>query len=117
MPSRYDAVAIALHWLIAVLLLGNIALGLYFTNSPAAEAGVSLLPPLHKSIGLTVLLLSVARLGWRLVHPAPPPLPPFPLLAQAVHWVFYFLLIAVPLAGWALVSVSPRGIPTEFFGL
>jgi cytochrome b561 len=110
-------VAIILHWLITVLVLANIALGLAFTNSPAAEQGVSPLPPLHKSIGLTVLLLSVLRLIWRLTHRPPPPLQPFPLLARAVHWAFYLLLIAVPLAGWALVSVSPRGIPTEYFGL
>jgi cytochrome b561 len=114
---RYDVGAIVLHWLIAVLVLTNIALGLYFTNSAAAEAGISLLPPLHKSIGLSVLLLSIARLIWRLTHRAPPPLPPFPRLAQAVHAVFYLLLIAVPLAGWALVSVSPRNIPTVYFGL
>lgn len=117
MPSRYGVVAIVLHWLIAVLVLTNIALGLYFTNSAAAEAGTSMLPPLHKSIGLTVLLLSLVRLGWRLGHAAPPPLQPFPFLARAVHWIFYVLLIAVPLAGWALVSVSPRNIPTKFFGL
>jgi cytochrome b561 len=116
-PARYDRVAIVLHWLIAALVVTNIALGLYFTNSAAAEAGISVLPPLHKSIGLTVLLLSIARLAWRLGHPAPPPLPPFPLVARLVHWAFYILLIAVPLAGWALVSVSPRNIPTVYFGL
>ena len=116
-PARYGTVAIVLHWLIAVLVLANIALGMAFTNSPAAEQGISLLPPLHKSIGLTVLLLSVVRLGWRVTHAAPPPLRPFPFLARAVHWIFYILLIAVPLAGWALVSVSPRGIPTSYFGL
>jgi cytochrome b561 len=115
--QRYDMVATLLHWLIAILVLANIALGLYFTNSPAAEAGVSALPPLHKSIGLTVLLLSLLRLGWRLGHAAPAPLQPFALLARLVHWLFYFLLIAVPLAGWALVSVSPRNITTVYFGL
>lgn len=116
-PARYGIVAVVLHWLIAGLVLANIALGLYFTNSAAAEAGVSVLPPLHKSIGLSILVLSVLRLAWRLGHPAPPPLQPLPWLATLVHWVFYVLLIAVPLAGWALVSVSPRNIPTVYFHL
>src|SRR5581483_5095270 len=64
-----------------------------------------------------VLMLSLLRLIWRLTHRPPPPLQPFPLLARTVHWAFYLLLIAVPLAGWALVSASPRSIPTRYFGL
>ena len=116
-PARYGQVAIFLHWLIAGLVLANIALGLTFANSPAAESGVSALPQWHKSIGLTVLMLSLARLGWRLGHPAPPLLGPFSGLARAVHILFYILLIATPLAGWALVSVSPRNIVTVYFHL
>ena len=111
MPSRYGTVAIILHWLIAVLVLANIWLGLAFTNTSAAEQGISPLPQLHKSIGLTVLVLSLARLLWRLANRAPAPLPPFSFLARLVHWIFYFLLIAVPLAGWALVWKYMRSAP------
>ncbi len=103
--------------MIAALVLANIALGLTFANSAAAESGVSALPPLHKSIGLTVLVLSVLRLGWRLTHAAPPLRGPFSSLARVTHILFYVLLIATPLAGWALVSVSPRGITTVYFHL
>ena len=115
--ARYGRVAIVLHWVIAALVLTNIALGLIFANSAAAESGISPLPPLHKSIGLTVLVLSVLRLGWRLTHAAPPLHGPFSRIARATHILFYVLLIATPLAGWALVSVSPRGIPTVYFHL
>lgn len=115
--ERYDNVAIALHWLIAVLVLTNIVLGLLFTNSPAAEAGTSSLPQWHKSVGLTVLLLSLIRLGWRIFHSAPPLEGPYAGLARTVHYVFYVLLIAIPLAGWSVVSISPRSIPTRYFFL
>lgn len=114
---RYGTVAIVLHWLIAGLVLTNIALGLSFANTPEAQSGVSALPQWHKSIGLTVLLLSLARLGWRLSHNAPALTGPFSALARAVHILFYVLLIATPLAGWALVSVSPRNITTIYFHL
>lgn len=115
--ERYGTIAILLHWVIAGLVLANIAIGLAFANSKAAEAGVSSLTQLHKSIGLSVLLLSVARLAWRFTYRAPPSPQPYALLARAVHLLFYILLIAIPLAGWALVSVSPRNIPTHYFGL
>ena len=70
--DRYSAVAIALHWLIAALTLTNIGLAWYFDDL----TGLARVAPtqLHKSIGITVLLLSLLRLGWRLVS-RPPPLP------------------------------------------
>jgi cytochrome b561 len=68
-----------------------------------------------------VLSLSVLRLLWRLVNPVPPlPAglsPTLAFAAHATHWLFYFLIIAIPLAGWAMVSSSPIGLPTMYFGL
>ncbi len=74
----------------------------------------------HKSLGITVLALSVFRLIWRLLNP-PPALPgnlkPYErLLAKATHWLFYFLIIAMPLSGWLMVSAS-RKYPTVYFWL
>lgn len=71
---------------------------------------------LHKSVGITVLLLSVVRLAWRLVNPAPP-LPTGMkgwerFAAHATHGFFYLMMIGMPLTGWAVVSVSPWNIPT-----
>ena len=74
---------------------------------------------LHKSIGITILLLSLIRLGWRLTNP-PPPEPPTlapweRMLSQVVHWGFYFVMIAMPLTGWLMVSASKTAIPTVLF--
>jgi cytochrome b561 len=75
----------------------------------------------HKSIGLTVLVLSVLRLVWRLMHTAPPlPADLNPLLkfaGRVTHVALYFLIIALPLTGWGMVSASALGVPTHYFGL
>lgn len=115
--SRYSSVAITLHWLIAGLILLNFALAWQFGSTK----GLALfrLIQLHKSVGICVLLLSLARLGWRLFH-RPPPLPASmnPLMkaaAHAVHWGLYGYMILAPLTGWLFVSVSPKSIPTRLF--
>jgi cytochrome b561 len=118
---RYGSVAMTLHWLIAALVLVNLGLGLYMADLPKTDASRFMLFQLHKSVGLTVLVLSVLRLVWRLVNPVPP-IPrgvnPFLRLGGHVsHFLFYFLIIAIPLAGWAMVSSSPIGLPTPYFGL
>lgn len=119
---RYGAVAMTLHWLIAASIIFNLCLGLYvadiLTDQDPERFG---LIQFHKSIGLTVLVLSLARLGWRLVNPIPPLpdtlTPALKVLARGTHYLLYFLMIAIPLAGWALVSSSPLGLPTPYFGL
>ncbi len=107
--DRYGAVAITLHWLIAALILGNIALAWYFNTLTGLERTEP--TQWHKSIGITVLLLSLLRLGWRIIAPAPP-LPADvkgweKFVAQAVHVLFYVFMLGMPLTGWALVSSSP----------
>jgi cytochrome b561 len=119
--TRYGTAAMTLHWLIAALIVANICIGLYFGELPRADANLFFLVQTHKSIGLTVLVLSLIRLGWRLVNPVPP-LPagmsaPLRFLAHATHFLLYFLIIAIPLSGWALVSSSALGLPTIYFGL
>jgi len=108
---RYGAVSILLHWLIALLIVIQIGLGWYFNNfvpdhSPQQDSLVTL----HVSIGLTILLLVLVRIAVRLTHPAPP-LPPMPVwelvLARATHGLFYVLMLALPLTGWAIVSTRP----------
>lgn len=120
-PARYAGVAIALHWLIAILLLGNIGLAWYFNTL----TGLDRVEPtqLHKSIGITVLLLSVLRLAWRLAV-KPPPLPAGTpawegLAAGTVHTLFYVIMLGMPLTGWAMVSASPliHAFPIRLYGL
>lgn len=119
---RYGAVAMTLHWLIAAAIVFNICLGLYVANvqtdqDPSHFAFIQF----HKSVGLSILVLSLLRLAWRLINPVPPLpatlTPGLKVLARGTHYLLYFLIIAIPLAGWALVSSSPLGLPTPYFGL
>jgi cytochrome b561 len=117
---RYGAVSIALHWIIAALILTQLGLGWYMNevlpdHSPAQDQ----VQDIHVTVGLTLLLLVLVRIGNRLVHPAPP-LPPEMAaweryLSKAVHWLFYALMLVLPLTGWALVSIRHEDIP--FWGL
>ena len=114
--ERYDRVAIWLHWSIALLILANGPLG-YFGEA-IEELGWNPVP-LHKSLGLTVLALSLLRLAWRLMH-RPPALPASVSLWRArlawfTHACLYVLMIAVPLTGW--LRVSSGKYPLTWFGL
>ncbi|MGN7928710.1 YceI family protein [Sphingopyxis sp. 22461] len=116
--QRYSYTAITLHWLIALLLAFQIALGwaLEGNNSPELFARYQL----HKSIGITILLLSLARLAARLFTPRPPA-SDGPVwtraLASTVHWLFYLVMILGPLTGWLLVSTARVQVPTLLYGL
>lgn len=117
---RYGDVSIALHWAIAILILVQIVLGLWFSEFAAQRDPMrAVVIGIHKSIGLTVLVLSLVRLGVRLTHPAPPLPSHVPgwqrLLARATQVLFYVLIIALPLSGWLLVSTGPR--PLIWFGV
>lgn len=101
-PWRYTRVAAALHWSIAVLIGANIVLGL--TAESLADDWVRPAIDLHKSIGLTVLLLVLLRILWRLGSPPPPMPAAYPRVeraaAHAVHAALYGLMLALPLSGW-----------------
>ncbi len=119
--KRYSSVAVALHWAIALLILTQIAGGLYMHNLPNSAAIKFDLYQLHKSFGLSIFGLTIIRLGWRLAH-KPPALPgAMPgwqkLIARLTHWAFYALMLITPLAGLAIVSVSPLNVTTFWFGL
>lgn len=118
---RYGSVAMTFHWVIALLVIANICFGLYMGDLPRTDPNKFMIVQLHKSIGLTVLVLSLARLGWRLMNTIPPlPLGMNPLLrlaARASHYLFYFLIIFIPLSGYVMVSASPLGNGTQYFGL
>lgn len=121
---RYTTVAIILHWVIAVAIIGLLASGLWMSsaiNDPASKAFAFAVFQWHKALGLTVLVLSLARLAWRIGHNAPA-LPGHMtqaerMAAAGTHVLFYGLMIGMPLVGWAMVSASPIGLPTLYFGL
>ena len=103
--QRYTTVAIWLHWLIAALILFNLATGLTFESM--SQGLFRAIIPIHISSGITVLALTVIRIAWRLTHRPPPMLHMAAwerLLAHTVHFLFYLGMLAAPLTGWALVS-------------
>lgn len=118
--ERYSAVAATLHWLLAGLLVFQLGLGAWMVGLPLGLQKYQLFQ-LHKSLGILILLLSFARLGWRLAVP-PPPLaawlkPWERTTSRAVHWALYGFMIGTPLLGWATISAAPGPAPTRFFGL
>lgn len=114
MSKRYSKVAIFLHWTIAIALAFQLGLGFFMPGDASGFAAFQL----HKSVGITILLATILRLGWRLIHRPPPPLETGweAKLATAVHVLFYFLLLAIPLTGWILVSTARVEIPTLLYG-
>jgi len=117
-PARYGSVAIALHWLMAFLILGAIVLGLYMVELELSPQKLKLYS-WHKWLGVTIFLLAVIRALWRLTHRAPPLPPQMPTwqhaLAHATHLAIYVLLFAIPLSGWLMSSAF--GFQVIYFGV
>ncbi len=114
MSTRYSIVAILFHWTIAALIVVNLVIGWRMGYLHGLDQFSMF--QLHKSVGITVLLLSLARLAWRLLNPPPPAAARLKSwehrIAGVTHFMFYVMMIALPLTGWAMVSVSPYNIPT-----
>ena len=117
-PTRYGAVAQAFHWLIAALVVTQFVLANLAEDLPIGVHKLALLAR-HKSFGMTVLMLAILRLLWRLKH-QPPELPAGmkPVerkLARSTHIAFYVLLFAMPLSGWLMSSAKNYSV--SWFGL
>ena len=118
MRSRYTSVAVVLHWLIAAIIIYQLGIGLIMEHIPDRTVRIPLVQ-LHGSLGIAVLVLSLARVVWRLTH-TPPPLDPHlapweRASAHAVHFVLYALMIAMPLIGWSILSTSARALKAGVF--
>lgn len=115
--TRYNNVAVALHWVMAALVLLQIYVGFTFGNMERGpERGLWF--DWHKTLGATILVLALLRLWWRLANP-PPPLPAdMPgwekALSRAVHFLFYVGLIGLPLTGWATISTGGSAQDSAF---
>lgn len=120
MPSaadRYSGTAIALHWLLALMIVGSFFVGLTMSGMAFSPLRLKLYN-WHKWAGIVILTLSAARLLWRLTHrpPADVPMPRWQQrAAHATHGLLYALFFAVPLAGWAYSSAA--GFPIVVFGV
>ncbi|WP_077001386.1 cytochrome b [Variovorax sp. KK3] len=119
---RYGAVAMTLHWLLALMIVTSFSVGLYMSGLPFSPLRLKLFN-WHKWAGITILGLTALRLLWRLSHPPPPlpacivaAMPGWQLVAhRGTHLLLYLLFFAVPLAGWAYSSAL--GFPIVWLGL
>lgn len=117
-PARYTAVAQLLHWVIAALIVTQFTLAWSAEDLPLGMHKLALLAR-HKSFGMTVLMLALIRLAWRLWR-APPALPNRMtaierMLAKTTHITFYVLLFVMPFTGWMMSSAKNYSV--SWFGL
>jgi cytochrome b561 len=113
-PDRYGRAAIALHWLIAALIFGQIAFGWFLEGIPRGTPMRGVYVNLHKSTGLTIALLIVFRLGWRLAH-SPPRLPAFVpgwerVASKVNHLTLYICMLVMPISGYIASNFSKYGV-------
>ena len=112
---RYTALAIVLHWLLALMIVASFGVGLYMSDLPISPTRLKLYN-WHKWAGVTILALSGLRLLWRLTHRPPAAATGWQAgVAQATHVLLYALFFVVPLLGWAYSSAA--GFPVVWFGL
>lgn len=114
---RYTGTAIALHWIVAAAIIGAFTVGLVAVELAVSPLKLKLYS-WHKWIGVSIALLVVARIAWRLRFPAPA-LPPDMRrwkqhVASGTHASLYILMLAVPVTGWLMSSAS--GFPVVYFG-
>jgi cytochrome b561 len=115
--ARWGSFAQFLHWLIVALIITQVVLAL----SAGQLHGMAKLAMLarHKSVGITILMLAVLRLVWRLTNPTPPlpaTLKPYErFLAHFTHTALYVLIFVMPITGW--IMTSARGFPASWFNL
>lgn len=115
----YGLVAVVLHWLVAVVVVGPFALGLWMVELTYYDAWYRLSTDIHKGVGILLFYVVLARLGWRLVNPRPAPEPTHSRLervaAAVTHVLFYVLLFAVMTAGYLISTADGRAV--DVFGL
>ena len=116
--DRYTSTAMALHWLIAVMILFSVSVGLYMTGLKFSPEKLKLYN-WHKWAGVTIFTLVLIRCAWRLTHVAPLPPPRMPAwqrhAGNASHYLLYALMIVIPLSGWLMSSA--KGFQTMYFGV
>jgi len=116
--TTYTGIAIIFHWLIALLFFTAFPLGIYMADLPLSPTKLQLYS-YHKWIGITVLMLAILRVLWRISH-RPPALPASlprwqQIATHAVHHSLYLLLLLIPISGWLMSSA--KGFQTVWFGI
>ena len=115
--NHYGLVAIMLHWVMAIIIIGLLCLGLYMTGLPTSPQKIKFYG-WHKEFGALVFMLAALRILWYVAN-IKPSLSMLNTLerfgARAAHWALYGFMFALPLTGWLMSSAS--GFPVSFFGL
>lgn len=115
----YGLVAIGLHWLVALAVIGLFALGYWMTGLTYYDEWYKRGPDIHKGIGILLFLVMLARLGWRLLNVAPDDEPGIGdiqrRVAHGVHALLYLLVFVVMLSGYLISTADGR--PIDVFGL
>ena len=115
---RYSMGAMIFHWVIAIAVIVNWRIAENAEAAASREAAGAIMAN-HKALGITILVLTLGRLIWRWTHPRPPMPSTMAkwevMLAKAVHFLFYVLLIGLPLGGWLASSYFGGGV--DMFGL
>jgi cytochrome b561 len=117
---RYGAIAMTLHWVMAAIIVGLVAVGLYMARLPDVGFDKTKITLIiyHKAFGILVLALVVVRLAWRVGSILPRLVEGLPewqmVAARFVHLCFYALMLALPITGWLMSSAA--GFPVSFFG-
>ena len=117
--GKYSKISILFHWAIAILIGTNILLANLAEDLPRAARAVYMSP--HKAIGISILILTIGRILWRLGH-RPPSIPAQISSLQATvghtaHISFYIMMIVMPLTGWLMIGANGKAAPVDFFGL
>jgi len=116
--KSYTLTAITLHWLMAFAIIGMFFVGFYMVGLPVSPEKFHLFS-WHKWTGITIFLLAILRLSWRIAH-RPPKLPEHmsrveQFVAVTGHRLIYVLMFAIPLSGWLMSSA--KGVQTVYFGV
>jgi cytochrome b561/polyisoprenoid-binding protein YceI len=117
--ERYSRTAMILHWALALALAFQMSLGWRLEDLPKGPSLFSAYQ-LHKSVGITILLLSLFRLAIRFLHPRPVLAGDKPwamAAARLVHGALYLVMIGGPLTGWLIVSTAKLKVPTLIFNV
>lgn len=119
--NRYNSIAMTLHWLMAFFIVALLVIGKIMVDLPNTDPDKFTLYQSHKSVGLMILVLTVLRILWRVMHTSPSLPADMPrweqIAAKATQGILYLMMVAIPLTGWAIASTSSSGIPTMWFGL
>jgi cytochrome b561 len=117
--GRYTLTAQALHWITAALMFVVLPVAWVMVNVPKSAEFRDLLFTLHKSVGLTIVVLVAFRIGWRGKHPVPPLEVGLTrwekVAASGSHWMLYVVLVGMPISGYLLDAAG--GYSISYFGL